>query len=68
MSFSYSSASACACFRAQADILCQHNLRLHPEFRLTLSVADMDMQARLFAGKEKEPKSMRAENRLPCTA
>jgi hypothetical protein len=50
------------CFPAQANVLGQCDLRLQPEFGLTFRVIDVHMQARLFAGEEKEPETMRAEN------
>jgi hypothetical protein len=39
----------------QPKILRQFDLRLQPEFRLTVAAVDVDMRPRFFTGKEKKP-------------
>jgi len=50
------------CFSAQTDVLGQCDLRLKPEFCFSFRMIDVHMQARFFAGEEKEPETMRAKN------
>jgi len=47
---------------AQADILRERDLRLHPEFGFPFGMIDMHMQPGLFTREEKETKPVRAEN------
>lgn len=50
------------CFSTQADVLGQCDVWLKPEFGFPFRMIDVHMQTRFFAGEEKEPETMRAEN------